>query len=103
MARRVERFEAAGLGVARAVWRRGGREGGGDLTSADGNGLDSKLNSENIFYHMFTHANIDSNVLEYKYKIDVSNSDLHRIFSRFDLKDNIYQFSLLKISNYKIT
>jgi hypothetical protein len=51
--------------------------------------------SDNTFYYIFTwNTNMDSNVLEYEYKTDVSNSDTH--------SDNIYQFSLLEIYNYKI-
>jgi hypothetical protein len=42
----------------------------------------------------------DSNVLEYEYKTDVSNLETHSDI--YYLEDNIYQFSLLKIYNYKI-
>jgi hypothetical protein len=45
--------------------------------------------------------NIDSNVLEYKYKTDVSNSDLHRIFTRFERQHlPIFSFENVQLQNH---
>jgi hypothetical protein len=43
---------------------------------------------------------MESNILEYEYKTDVSNSETHSDI--YSIWNNIYQFSLLKIYSYEI-